>query len=301
MRNLEVKMAGVFEINTYDEIICDADEVLSWLKSLRVNVTDSRLVDYRETVRILNDTVKKRMIAQAQGTPTFIEVCDSFFELSIISSIHKQLKDEKAYPPIRRLRLVTKGPFLSLDEKKSDPNRQARDFQFELLTLAMMKKQGMVYEPLLANTDVSGIFEERPIIMECKRLWSVKRVEENIQTGISQLIVKLNQLPDKSRPIGLLGLDFTRIETPPGYLLECVSQGEIEKRLGAIAEKYLRYYEYCWSETLDIRFIAVVAYIGATVALQERPWLSTGHEFVTMNRRVVNSTNFQFLTRLFRS
>jgi len=292
-------MAETFEINSYDEIIRDADEVLAWLESLRVNVVNSRLVDYREIVRILNDAVKKGTVANIQGNSWFAMVCDSFFELSVISKIHKKLKDEKAYPPVRRIRLIAKGPISSLDEKKSSPNRQARDIQFELLTLAMMKNQGMTYKPLLADTDVSGIFEERPIIMECKRLWSAKRVKNNIQTGVSQLTAKLNRLPDANRPVGLLGLDFTRLVSPPGHLLECSSYQDAKRRLDAFVEESLRLHEHFWSKSPDIRFIGVVGYLGAVVVLKDRPLLSAAHRFGVIPFCRMNSANFQFLHRLF--
>lgn len=292
-------MAETFEISSYDEIIHDADEVLAWLESIGVNVANSRLVDYRETMRMLNDAVKKGTVAEVQGSPEFAMVCDSLFELSVISMIHKQLKDEKVHQPLRRLRLVTKGPFSSLDEKKSEPNRQARDIQFELLTLAMMKRQGMVYNPLLADTDVSGIFEERPIIIECKRLWSGKRAKNNIKIGVSQLTPKLNRLPEADRPVGLLGLDFTRLVSPPGHLLECASYQDAKRRLDALVEKSLRLHECFWSKSLDIRFIGVVGYLGAVVVLKDRPLLSAARRFGVFPFCLINSVNSQFLHRLF--
>jgi len=294
-------MVEIFEINSYEEIIRDADEVLAWLKSLRVNVENSRLVNYRETIRILNDALKKGTVAEAEKRPEFPMVCDSLFELSVISRIHKQLKDEKAYPPLRRLRLVTKGAFSSLDEKKSKPNRQARDIQFELLTLAMMKRQGMVYKPLPAETDVSGIFEERPIITECKRLWSDKKVEDNIKFGLSQLTIKLNRLPDSERPVGLLGLDFTRLISPPGHLLECASSQDAKGKLDGLVEKSLRLYRPFWSKSPDIRYIGVIGYLGAVIVLKDRALLSAAHRFGIMDFCLRNSVDFQFLGRLFRN
>jgi hypothetical protein len=105
----------------------------------------------------------------------------------------------------RQAKEMFSGSLMAGKENDTSP----RDLMFELSTAGLIQEAGM-------EADVSGIvdiwtvFEGRPVLVECKRPQSMKKLVKNTKEAAKQLSLRLN---DEPSAVGIIAVAFGKLLT----------------------------------------------------------------------------------------
>jgi hypothetical protein len=186
----------------------DFDNVLAWLAD-RGFTQNNRLRKYRKNI----DEVQTKEAKSSAGDvyakmleagrlneilATYVEGFEITDSLMTLSATQVDIPDEL-------LRRMLDGP---ADASLETPrNSQGRNAMFEISIGAMLARQNLQPKFSLGNPDVEFQFDERRVLVECKRVVSDNGTLANISDGISQL----KKTVDLSRgEIGLVAINVSR-------------------------------------------------------------------------------------------
>lgn len=173
----------------YEEIVLELNKTIEWMESL-----DARVSKHCRVQQILK-LAKQLNLAHKKGTLEGIEEKKKNLYIAALLEADDYLVISRALhgrsePELREK--LTKAINGSFPEKEETADTSARDALFELVFVAILKDSGL--EPI-GFDDSKVNFQGRNVLFECKRLSSEKeeRVEENIETALTQLTRKLGK------------------------------------------------------------------------------------------------------------
>jgi hypothetical protein len=134
------------------------------------------------------------------------EILSSYVEGIEFVDALTTLRAKQITIPDHLLSKVLDGP--SDAARENHKSNQGRNAMFELSVGAMAAKQDL--QPILgqANPDVEFQFQGRRVLLECKRVFSDKRVLDNIADAIQQLDKSVDT---GNLDIGLVAISISRI------------------------------------------------------------------------------------------
>jgi len=199
------------EFNSFEKIKEHYEYALSWLDSIQIENSKTRMGRYRNNLEKLIDIVTKKDVNKLIGSS--LEYVNTLYEVNDIIYIHKALESEYGDDDKIRhlLREFCKGPDSYTNENNSSSNR-ARNLGFELLISAILAKANI---ELMINieADVAATFEEQLFIFECKRPQAIRNLQKNIRKAIKQIEV-ISKERQETNINGVLCIDFTKIINP---------------------------------------------------------------------------------------
>lgn len=192
-----MKISSMF---TTGDIISQIPFLLKWLESLGfTKAASSRYSRYESHI---SDFFAPNMAGVTHDN--FIKASKALNECLDIVIIYKIFQNEKSKGFINRLSKTMSGP----DFLDAEANGESRDFLFELVIAAKLKKCGYAinFDKL---TDVVASKNGYTLYGECKRLSSIKQFENNFKKAGKQLRKKEN-----SSSYHHYGLIFIDVSTP---------------------------------------------------------------------------------------
>jgi hypothetical protein len=143
---------------------------------------------------------------QSEGRTTEIltanvESIEFFATLSALRSKNVSIPDEL-------LRRALDGPADAFRE--SPKSNRGRNAMFELAMGAMVANQDLAPKMDGGNPDVEFVFRGRRVLMECKRVFSEKRILDNVADAIDQLEKCVDT---SSSDLGLVAVSISRLAT----------------------------------------------------------------------------------------
>lgn len=155
-----------------------ANVILEWLKNR--GIEKSRYTKYKSYI----DKISSSLYLDLEYTfkESFKEATDAYQEFAQIAYIYKMFKDENSKEFNRKLKIVTSGKNFYVKQSQDQP----RDYLYELLIAARFKNSGFSIN-FNENTDVIASKDDIDVYIECKRIKSSKRLEENLKKACKQL------------------------------------------------------------------------------------------------------------------
>lgn len=155
-----------------------ANVILEWLKNR--GTEKSRYTKYKSYI----DKISPSLYLDLEYTfkESFKEATDAYQEFAQIAYIYKMFKDENSKEFNRKLKIVTSGKDFYVKQSQDQP----RDYLYELLIAARFKNSGFSIN-FNENTDVIASKDNIDVYIECKRIKSSKRLEENLKKACKQL------------------------------------------------------------------------------------------------------------------
>jgi hypothetical protein len=235
---------------TNQEFLRKFDEAIEWMRSLRVNVNQGRLTDYRTAAHqwvSMQDEDRDRK----KGLEHLPAITSAVYEVSQFLEIHAAFRDE----PLTRLggigakmKQAIEGPvhLQNETEKSSSP----RNYLFEAVTAARLHRPENGSLTIFDSPSDTGFkLLHSSIWVECKRLTSAGRLKANVNKACEQLKRTIDKYP-KVNQRGLVALDISKLVTmpPPQYVFESPIEAEIGQRTEAIIDQYIRENHNVWEQ-----------------------------------------------------
>lgn len=253
-----------FSSKTLDELVTGLEATSEWFESLGIAVGGSRLEAIRDRLTelevIFRDGGDAALRRSWNNLDTALVLADTLAFTSI-SSQFRQLKPDLI--PRRHLRTVLDGPLMVQDENPSTGAVNARNIFFELELAADLMSRGIVLDGF---DDIRFSFAGRAIRIECKRLHSEKRVEENIATAFTQLRTKMAETGE----YGIVALALERLTAMDRAIQPIYSDYEIKERVEDLLAQFLHRHPTCFDSPVDTRVIAILVVFRLIVDSKSR-------------------------------
>ncbi len=160
--------------------------------------------------------------------------------------------------PADMLRKVLQGPVdASLEDEASN---LSRNFMFELVVAAMVATAR--FRPTVGGVpDVDFKFEGRRVLIECKRVMSVNKVEERIRQAAKQLQAQVKDTSDW----GLVAISITRTINSGGVIWEVASDSEMHPFLDSKLVEVIHRFDPFLQTISHPNVVGVVFYIASPI------------------------------------
>jgi hypothetical protein len=194
---------------TQTTLFSDLDELDVWLAERGITQRN-RLRIYRENMIAMRDREKAigaaEVFTEVQKVGRLTEILASYVEGYELVDALMCLRAAQVDIPDELLRRALEG---TPDASRESPkNNQGRNAMFELSIGAMLARVHLKPKLSTDNPDVEFRFEDRRVLVECKRVLSAERVLDAISEGIRQLRKTVNP---SGGELGLVAVNISRV------------------------------------------------------------------------------------------
>lgn len=222
---------------TQTTLFSDLDELDVWLA--RRGITQrNRLRIYRENLIAMRDREKTigdaEVFAEVRNAGRLTEILASYVEGYEFVDALTCLRAAQVDIPDELLRRALEG---TPDASRESPrNNQGRNAMFELSIGAMLARDNL--RPTLStdNPDVAFGFEDRRVLVECKRVLSAERTLDAISEGIRQL---RNTVKTSESELGLVAVNISRVFYRGDGHWEAPANSDAREVLAAMIRSFL--------------------------------------------------------------
>ncbi len=174
------------------------NEVIKWLEEKELKINLSRYSKYKNYIDDFYKNGKPDDLSDLDER--FKKLNDAVQECIQIVQIYDAFKNEKSIGFEERLQKIICGCDFYNPENKAD---QPRDFLYELIVASWFKKCGYDID-FDQTTDVVAKKNDITVYVECKRIKSINRLEENFKKACKQL----SKVNDNTEHYGLIFIDI---------------------------------------------------------------------------------------------
>lgn len=260
---------------THREQALRFDWACKWVESFGIKLNPARVAIYRRDLEDLADHVEASTGLQFEKERGLENVINSVVESQELIEIHAGLKSREDAHLSDLLRKYIGGT--AFRNQETPLTSLARNTGFHLWFVSTAAKCDVPID-LTPPADATIRTIADSIAVECKRLFSPRKVEQNIRKGFQQLQERYKQYDGRTEIFGALALSL-------GKLDECLIEAHDEADLRAQGnEKFERFrleYERHWLRRSTGREIGVFLHWSAPVRMKD-PYL------------LITATNFHF-------
>jgi hypothetical protein len=211
-------------------------EIDNWLSSLgltgrnRMRIYGSNLA---AMLRLNEGTDPARVYADLEAKGKLTEILSSYVEgIEFVDAI-TVLRDRNIDIPVEVLVKTLRGPVDAYREDQA--SNGGRNFMFELVIGAMVARAGLT-PTLGSEPDVVFGFENRKVLVECKRVMSQNKIEERIRQAARQLKARVRSEED----FGIIAISVTRTINSGNVIWSVPSVSDASPFLNSQVEKVIR-------------------------------------------------------------
>ncbi len=265
-------MSSTFHKIDYDIILNRLNETRDWLSNIKLKTDESRFSDILEHVHLICDHHAKNKVQDLVDNFDNEILWYALLESRAFLDIHQAFKELKSHQiPRAKLVEILKGPFLSRDEDPAAQNIHSRNTLFELQIGAKFNNAGI---EVIGFDDIDFILDEQQFNAQCKRIHSLKRIEENVQKAYEQIQSRLKN-NEKQKAIICISID--KLTEKDGKILRVKRAKDITPEMVRITSDFIETNRKYWQNFVDIRLIATLVYFQAAAIVEDLNLLTRCH------------------------
>jgi hypothetical protein len=241
------------------------DEIISWLESLDLKKRD-RIRIHRHNIAKMLDANNSGQLAEFQSGLTNEDRREHLW------SISESMEFIDAVLPLRAIgapglddviRRAVDGPIDP--SREHEKNSSGRNATFELVVGGLLAKGGL--RPVFGEQpDVKAEFEDRLLLIQCKRALRQSSIASNIYSASKQLQGNLRTLV-RDRPCGISAICLSRVINSGENLLEFPSVSRVTHDFQAVLDKHALPFEKRVCEAARYGISATWFYGGSPAAI----------------------------------
>ena len=267
------------------------EELISWLIEKGVTTASfSRVSEYRELAKAFFDAKDP---TSPDGLKLFIQLTDSIYEFIGLLQVKDAFESETSNGFLDRLEKAHKGKTFYIDAKDGE----SRNFLFELLVASFFAKKGYSIT-FNDDSDVIATKNENRLYIECKKCYSIKKIEKNLRKAHSQLIQ--HKTKSDTNTVGIVAIDISHIirEIMPlkEYENNLFAQLAINESFQSIGKQIKKYVYNCNDEFVDTT-LATIVHFSVIYWLENVSVFLFSHKQVT-TANTIGNTEFAKLNYL---
>lgn len=274
-------MTGTFTTKTFREVSEKLQAALSWLKALGIAPSPTRHGEYQRLMtRLVTSQEAKDEGALRADFPHFNNM---LFEVHELIEIHSSLAGKYDEEISRQVQIYAAGPTTYLLEDTSNSSNRARDFGFELATMAALSRADIPLD-FSIPTDVAARFKHKTLMFECKRPQAVESVPRLVKKAVDQLAKKYKSVNRRSHK-GIIAIDITKAVNPNFNIFVALANDDIDRIMSEQLEMFASSTKSCWGDIRHSRTIGVLFRLRKMNAIEteESNRLVYGNQFLLTN------------------
>ena len=247
-------MPGAFTTNTFRELSEKLQAALGWLQTLGIVPNPTRHGEYQRLMKrlVTSQEAKDEGALRAE----FPQFNNMLFEVHDLIEIHSRLAGKFDDGIGRQVKLFAAGPTTYLLEDVSNSSNRARDFGFELATMAALSRAGLSLD-FSIPTDVAARFKHRILMFECKRPQSIESVPRLIKRAVDQLAKKYKSVNRRTHK-GIVAIDITKVVNPHFNIFVARENEAIDQTMSEKLEAFASDTKESWGDIRHSRTFGVL-------------------------------------------
>lgn len=258
------------KITPFNEVNEAVQKAVDWLSNIGIDVTRTRMGEYRKNITLLVDLLKKDNRDDLNRLyPTMV---NSLYEANEWINIYRGLEKVKSENLVAKLEELLKGPEWFIDENISSSSNRSRNTAFELIITSRIAARGI--QPDFATlSDLSFSLNAKKLIVECKRPQSASAVEKNIKTASKQLKRRF-QTSIKRNLRGIVAIDISKVGNPSFKMLEVENTASLDLHLSQSITSFIDSFGYLWNDNKHKKIIGMLVRFTGMALLKDMNMLT---------------------------
>lgn len=257
-------MAFNFERITFEKQFEYLDNAKQWLNNIGINTANTRFENIYNLNKLIVGHYNDNSLNYLLEKFDMLELSLALIDASSFITIYKAFKDEKIHIH-PKLNKILEGPYYSWEEDPSKGDNENRNILFELETAAFFKKAGV---EIIGLDDVDFSFEGTIFNVQCKRIFSEKKVNKNVFKSEKQFTKKMESQDNLK---GIICLSVDKLIRKEQLVFKAKNIDEIKNSLGKVFIEFCNKNRYLWNRILNINILAVFLFFHAVSILADEP------------------------------
>lgn len=251
---------------TFEDQLKHLKSAKTWLENIGISTSNNRFDKiynlYKKIVQHHKTKSFDRLFEENDKLELGIALNDGYSFINI----YQAFKDEKDHIlPRSKLRKMLDGPYYTWEEKLTENNIESRNILFELETAAFFKKAGI---EMIGFDDNDFNFEGNKFNVQCKRIFSEKRIQDNIDEAASQFTSKMKIEPNLK---GLICLSIDKLIGLEEFLFKDKNINNIKDVIGKVVLNFTNKYRHLCNKIININILALFFFFHTSAILEEEP------------------------------
>lgn len=280
-------------IETFQQKSDELDKAVSWLNKIGLNIGRTRIGQYKKDVTVLEDAYKEEKIDEVLKKTKLHKLYNSLNESDELKIIYRGLANITDDAFIKRLKKFIEGPEYADKETLTTASHISRDVEFELYVAAHFSVAGYKID-FGSDADLKIHDDTTLLFVECKRPKNNNSVEKNIREAFKQLTKRYNTAGTSTKVRGLAVFSISKLVNPGFKMLVVKSDGDREKQLNLVMERFFKDYNRYWQKELDIRTIGVLFHLQIPCVVQSTNIFGTCHRFGVNNTALYGWSDYHY-------
>lgn len=232
---------------SYEKIFQDYSDALEWMQFIGINIRPGRTKYYKKILGRWKDVYKDA--SESESKTIFPHFVSSMFEVHDFIDIHRAFRDVSTLrlaSIIDKLQKGVNGPINANEE--TPKSTTARNFLFEATVAARAHRPQSGVEAILNAVSDTGIkIDNNKLWIECKRVTSVKKIEENVRKASSQL-ENILQKQNGAGHRGIVALDVTKILNSGDQIYISPNDAQLVSAVDRMMDDFIKINSNIWQE-----------------------------------------------------
>ncbi|MDX2370845.1 MAG: hypothetical protein QNK36_20995 [Colwellia sp.] len=232
---------------SYDEIFKNYSDALSWMEQIGVMFGSGRTHHYKKVISYWKDHYK--LATEKEEKNIFPDFISSIFEIHEFIDIYKAFyntpKDQLVHI-VKKLQKGINGPINSAEE--SPKSTAARNFLFEASFAARAHRpESNVFAILDAISDTGIQIDKKKLWVECKRVTTVERIEDNVKKACKQLESTLKK-QNGSGHRGVVAIDVTKTFNIDDKIFVSDNDAQLLASIDKMMDNFIKDHSEIWQK-----------------------------------------------------
>lgn len=245
---------------SYEDIFEQYSDAVKWMMGLGIKIGPGRTSHYEKIVGYWKDAYKTA--TADEGQKSFPDFVSSMFEVFDFVSIYKAFNKVPAHrltSVIEKLQKGVNGPINAADE--TPESTTARNFLFEAASAAKVHRPDRGIEAVFdARSDTGFNLNGKKVLIECKRVTAIEKIESNVRKASSQLETILAG-ETVSGHCGMVAMDISKILNRGDMIFVTRNDDELTASVDSIMDQFIREQSQIWERVYQRRPKSIVGTI----------------------------------------
>ncbi len=257
-------MAQTFNTISFEEQLSILEDCSKWMAQVGIDVKNTRFEKVLNLLRIIVEHYRQDKISELMQKYNEATLFYVLTDATSFMEIYLFLKNKKSHEiPRKKLTESISGPILPLEEEPNKGTAHSRNIVFELETAALFHKEGF---EIIHLDDVQFLFDNNMFNIQCKRIHSPKRIEDNIKEAASQISKRMN---NESNVKGIIFLCIDKLTEKENHILNVDHVNEIGPHMGKLAYDFITTYKHLWKKLININILGTVVFVNILASINQ--------------------------------
>ncbi len=258
---------------SFGRLFDDLTEAKEWFSAIGIPTEGNRFASILANVDLIQQHWDKPSLDDVLRDYQMHDIWISLLDAGSFVLMHQQFARLKsAQLPRQRLKEVVAGPLMPHDEGQDGASIQARNALFELELAARLQACGL---QIISFDDIEFEYDGINVNVQCKRLHSHTRLQENLDKACSQIAARIGNTQKR----GLVAIGIDKVIGADKAVWEVYNETALIQRASNLVKEFLLTHERKFHRIVDTRVLLIIVDLRFIGRIKNQGDLLTrGHE-----------------------